>query len=126
MPTLAELKALVKGHSTDKPKMSAGKEALLLYAEKCGLLKKPEAAKEPELKVTEIKAPKVAKMKKEDVLPPELKKPMPKSKVEKVAKVEAVEAPPAKKSSSFASFMSEHKGQGLSMKQLAELYKQSK
>ena len=43
MPSLKELKDLVKNYSSDAPILSSGKEALLLFAEKKGLLKKSDA-----------------------------------------------------------------------------------
>lgn len=116
MPTVAELKALVKSHATDKPKLSAGKEALLLYCEKAGLLKKPEPVAQPAPKMVE---PVVKKMKavKTDIqeLPKVLKKP-----------VEQVEKPAKKAASSFAAFMSANKGSGMKMSELAAKYKESK
>lgn len=133
MPTLAELKKLIKGHSTDKPKLSSGKEALLLYAEKVGLLQKKE---EKAQAVTEVKS----KLKSAPAdLPDNLKKPV-KTKearltIKEVAEpkqsrrrvVEQEEEPMSPKpKSSFSAFMSEHKGSGMSMTQLAEKYRNNK
>lgn len=126
MPTVAELKKLVKEHSTDKPKLSAGKEALLLYCEKAGLLKKAEPVAQPVSKAVDPPAKKVKAVKaeaKED-MPAILKKP-----VEKAEKqpVEKAEKQPAKKApSSFATFMSAHKGSGMKMSELAAKYKEMK
>jgi len=142
MPTLAELKELIKKHKDGKPKMSAGKEALLLYAEKAGLLKPKE-----EIKVErELPAKKLIKMiKGPDDDYPELKKPEKKlpAKAEKKAPAKDVEAPikeTAKKTKApvkevevekpsrggFAAFISANKGQGHNMKSLAEMYRAQK
>jgi hypothetical protein len=127
MPTVKELKDLIKNSSTEKPKLSAGKEALLLYAEKAGLLKKaePVTAREPVAVKPEpkVKAAKI-KLAEPEELPVELKKP-----AEKVTKKTAAPAPaaPAKKApSAFAAFMSSHKGQGMTMSQLAAKFKELK
>jgi outer membrane biosynthesis protein TonB len=143
MPTLAELKELIKKHKDGKPKMNAGKEALLLYAEKAGLLKPKE-----EVKVErELPAKKLVKMiKGPDDDYPELKKPEKKlpAKAEKKApakkdveapaketanktKATAKEAEPEKTSrGGFAAFISANKGQGHNMKSLAEMYRAQK
>jgi len=131
--SLKELKALIKEHAKSLPKMSSGKTALALYAEKNGLLKRPD----PEVVPAPVKA------KKE--LPPITKAPAKKS-----APVEAIEpvfqkqkampelhkslikkpvAPvePAKKApSGFALFMSQNKGQGYNMAQMSQMYRESK
>lgn len=142
MPTLAELKALIKKHKDGKPKMSAGKEALLLYAEKAGLLKPKEEIK-VEKAERELPAKKLIKMiKGPDDEYPELKKKVP-AKAEKKVPVKDVEAPvkesakkakapvketePEKKSKGgFAAFISANKGQGHNMKSLAEMYRAQK
>lgn len=131
MPTVKELKELIKNSSTEKPKLSAGKEALLLYAEKAGLLKKaePVIAREPVVSKPEpkTKAPKLKQVEPEE-LPVELKKPA--EKVSKKAAASAAPAAPAapgkKAPSAFAAFMSSHKGQGMTMSQLAAKFKELK
>jgi DNA-directed RNA polymerase subunit F len=137
MPTLKELKALIKGHS-DKPKLSAGKETLLLYAEKVGLLK-PKEVKEAreEIKVErEMPAKKSVKMAAVDEFP-ELKKPVAKAPVKvvekpaaksKAAPKQVVEtaAPEPKRGGGFAAFISANKGQGHNMKDLAIMYRAQK
>jgi len=139
MPTLAELKELIKKHKDGKPKMNAGKEALLLYAEKAGLLKPKE-----EIKVErELPAKKLVKMVKGPDDYPELKK-LP-AKAEKKVPAKEVESPAketAKKTKApvkevqaevekpsrggFAAFISANKGQGHNMKSLAEMYRAQK
>ena len=123
MPTLAELKKLVKEHSTDKPKLSAGKEALLLYAEKAGLLKKGEApVAEPVAKAVR------GASKKAEALPDVLLKPEPVEKKTRFIKkiVEEIEPVKTKSASSFAEFMKANKGSGMKMTELAEMYKLQK
>ena len=136
MPTLKELKALVKGHSTDKPKMSAGKEALLMYAHAMGLLKPKEAPAAVPAPVVEKPAKKLVKMvTAKDDLPAQLKAPVKATKA--VAPVKeskknliiedysgnkvTASALPAK--GGFAGFMSANKGKGHNMKTLAEMYR---
>lgn len=132
MPTLVELKKLIKSHGGDKPKLSAGKEALLIYAEKQGLLKK----------LDEVPAPPEPKVKtKEKTLPESLKKVQPVKESRfvrneivaepvsrrKTTKVVAEPEPTTPKpKSSFSSFMSANKGSGLTMTQLAEKYRAEK
>lgn len=126
MPSLAELKALIKSHQGDKPKLSAGKESLLLYAEKQGLLKKSEAvpvvhvAKEPIVK---------SRVKKEsEPLPAILKKPVEQPAEKKTARIKETESivSSKKEPSGFAAFMSANRGSGLSMSTLATKYRESK
>ena len=128
--SVKELKALIKAHHAKSlPKMSAGKDALLVYAASAGLLKKKEEAPAP--------APaKSVKPVKE--LPAELKKPakavtvkeLPEAlKAPKAAKKlkEPEPAAPAKKSpTAFAAFMSANKGKGHSMAELSAMYRESK
>jgi hypothetical protein len=137
MPSLKDLKALVKAHVKDAPKMSAGKEALLLFAEKKGLLKAeatpapapassasalPEVLKAPKKKATP--APK-ATSEQGTPLAPKVKSPKVKATAP-VADVKPVAEPKAKKSSPFAQFMSANKGSGKSMAELSEMYRNSK
>ncbi|MCX5727005.1 MAG: hypothetical protein NT030_07585 [Candidatus Saganbacteria bacterium] len=128
---VAELKALIKDSLKETPKMSAGKMELYLYAEKKGLLKKPEP--EPEVapvpkqkKVVELppalKAPAKSVPKE---LPAELKKVVPKKVTSKKVEIEEP-VPVGRKGSPFAQFMKANKGQGLSMAALSAMYRQSK
>jgi translation initiation factor 1 (eIF-1/SUI1) len=143
MPTLAELKELIKKHKDGKPKMSAGKEALLLYAEKAGLLKPKE-----EIKVErELPAKKLVKMVKglddeypelkkiEKKLPAKAEKKLPAKEVESPAKETAKKTKATVKKEvemekpskgGFAAFISANKGQGHNMKSLAEMYRAQK
>jgi len=139
MPSLKDLKALVKAHVKDAPKMSAGKDALLLFAEKKGLLKAeatpapapassasalPEVLKAPKAKAKATPAPKATS---EQGTPLAVKSKAPKVKATApVADVTPVAEPKAKKSSPFAQFMSANKGSGKSMAELSEMYRQSK
>lgn len=123
MPTVSELKALVKSHAGEKPKLSAGKEALLLYCEKAGLLKKsepvavPVAAPVKEKKVKVVKSDLAA-------LPTELVKPA--EAAPKKSKAATAPAPAKKAATGFAAFMSSHKGSGMKMSELAAKYKELK
>lgn len=124
MPTLAELKALVKNHKNDKPKLSAGKDALLMWATKSGLLEKKEA--DPAPMPAALAAKKTVKIEKVSALPAILKKKIEEPAVPKVKKSKAEPEPVAtgRKQSSFSAFMSANKGSGYSMKELSEQYKQ--
>jgi hypothetical protein len=119
--TLAELKKMIKEHTKTAPKLSAGKQNLLLYAERAGLLKSKEVVSQqgpppitprgPVRKAPEVMPPAKRPLKSE--LPAELKRP--------------VKAEPVKKSpSGFAKFLSDYKGQGYTMTELSQLYKESK
>jgi hypothetical protein len=117
--TLAELKKMIKEHSMTAPKLSSGKQNLLLYAERAGLLKSKEAVSQqgpitPRGPVRKQEAPMPpAKRPLKSDLPAELKRP--------------VKAEPVKKSpSGFAKFLSDYKGQGYTMTELSQLYKESK
>jgi hypothetical protein len=131
MPTVAELKALVKSHAGEKPKLSAGKEALLLYCEKAGLLKKSEPVAAPAAAPAKEKNVKFGKSM-SDALPVELVKPAEaapkKAKASaKASAPAAAPAAPAKKApSGFAVFMSANKGSGMKMSELAAKYKELK
>jgi hypothetical protein len=120
--TLGELKKLIKEHMKTTPKLSSGKQNLLLYADKAGLLKKKEApveVKKAELQSVLKKPVKEVKISKE--LPETLKK----AKAEPVkAKEEPVKA--KKAPTGFAAFMSANKGKGLSMSQMSQMYRESK
>ena len=132
---VSELKALIKESLKEAPKMSAGKMALYSYAEKKGLLKKPEpepeAAPAPKQKKSvelppELKAKAPAKSLPKE-LPAELKKPVAKKSVA-VAKKSVVPepAPVGRKGSAFAEFMKANKGQGKTMSELSQMYRESK
>lgn len=133
--TLGELKKLIKDHMKSSPKMSSGKQSLLLYADKMGLLKKKDVTPDVQSAVVPAKALK-------GELPSNLKKPvkelgeakksskelpetLKKAKAEPVkAKEEPVKA--KKAPTGFAAFMSANKGQGLSMSQMSQMYRDSK
>jgi hypothetical protein len=121
--TLADLKKLIKDHAKSLPKLSAGKQSLLLYADKAGLLKKEAPVESKPVSKSELPASlkKAVKMSNEvREMPESLKKPMKKSEP-------AAPAAPAKKAASgFAAFMSEHKGMGYNMSQLSQMYRESK
>jgi hypothetical protein len=132
---LADLKKAIKDFKMNAtPKLSSKKADLMQYAVKVGILKGKAAPEVPEVaEVKEVKAKKVvelpvvlkAKAAKEE-LPDVLKAPK-EPKRAKAAKAEAAPAAaPAKKTSPFAAFMQQHKGQGFSMAQLAEMYKKGK
>jgi hypothetical protein len=124
---LADLKKAIKDFKTkDTPKLSSKKAQLMEYAVKVGILKgkaapvaSGSAADIPESKVVLVKD---KKKEEKAELPETLKAP----KAKKAAKAAPAPAAPAKKSSPFAAFMAAHKGQGLSMAQLATMYKERK
>lgn len=125
--TLGELKKLIKEHMKTAPKLSSGKQNLLLYADKAGLLKKKEAPvvvdKKPELP-TALKKP-VKDLSEAKKISKELPETLKKAKAEPVkAKEEPVKA--KKAPTGFAAFMSANKGQGLSMSQMSQMYRDSK
>ena len=132
--TLKDLKALIKEHAKTLPKMSSGKMNLMLYADKNGLIKKKEEPVKNDVLPANLKKPVKTVAVKEEL--PEVLK-APKAKDERVLsevlkgkqpvkskKVEEIK--PVKKVSPFAQFMSEHKGQGYSMTQMSQMYKESK
>jgi hypothetical protein len=121
--SLGDLKKAIKEFKKTTPKLTSKKSELMAFANKVGLAKK----KIEEAKVLEVekslskKSEKVAKV--PEALPEVLKKAVKPSK--KSEKVEAP-APPKKKGSSFSAFMASHKGKGLSMKEMSEMYKAQK
>ena len=135
MPSLKDLKALIKSHVKDAPKMNAGKEALLLFAEKKGLLKTDviESLNAPIAKAKES-LPEVLKAVKTPKSAPEQGSPLaPKVKDVKVAKApkvadvkEVMPETKSRKASPFAQFMSANKGSGKSMGELSAMYRDSK
>jgi len=129
MPSLKDLKVLVKNYSSDAPKLSSGKEALLLFAEKKGLLKKSDApAPAPP---ADTVASLVKKEKVTEALPEVLKKKKAeKAKSEPKGKVAPLpvehDEPKSKKASPFAMYMQSQRGQGKSMAQLSAEYREAK
>jgi hypothetical protein len=115
--TLKELKAIVKEHVKSAPRMSSGKQNLLLYADKNGLLKKKEVPAVP------VKAVAVKKVKNE--LPEVLQK-SEKIVPAKKAKVSEPVAPAKKAPTGFAAFLSANKGKGLKMAEMSQMYRESK
>jgi len=140
--TLRELKTLVKEHVKSAPKMSSGKQSLLLYADKMGLLKKDI----PVEKLVKVEAPlKTEKPIKVDKgeLAEGLKKPIrrmsetpeilkapakvSKVKAEKVLVATEVSEKVQKKApTAFAAFISANKGQGMNMSELSKKYRENK
>lgn len=150
---LADLKKAIKEFKTSQtPKLSSKKSVLMEYAARVGIVKSRETAsasasqEDEEEPVTarsmEAHPKKVGKRvpleamvaplapretriePKKKALPEVLKKP-----VEAKPAKGGLKAPPEPekpKGSPFALFMAEHKGQGLSMGQLAELYRRRK
>lgn len=152
---LADLKKAIKEFKTTQtPKLSSKKSVLMEYAARVGIVKAREtasasASQEDEEERVPVKvgkrvpleavvaplAPRETRIEpKKKALPEVLKGPV---KPDPLGK-KPVEAKPAKgglkappepekpKGSPFAVFMAEHKGQGLSMGQLAELYRRRK
>jgi len=136
---LADLKKAIKQFKTEQtPKLSSKKSVLMEYATRVGLVK-PRSSISASASVEEDEpapvkvgkrvpleavvaplAPRETRIEpKKKALPEVLKKPVEKP----VAKKAEPEKP---KGSPFAAFMAEHKGKGLSMAQLAELYRRRK
>ena len=136
MPSLKDLKALIKSHVKDAPKMNAGKEALLLFAEKKGLLKKNDVIESLNAPIAKAKEslPEVLKAVKTPKSAPGQDTPLaPKVKDVKAPKAskvaDAKEVMPetkSRKASPFAQFMSANKGSGKSMGELSAMYRDSK
>jgi hypothetical protein len=130
--SVKELKALIKAHHAKSlPKMSAGKDALLVYAASAGLLKKkdedptpPAKTKAPKELPAELKKP-AGKVKVSQELPEVLKAPA-KTPAKKVKEPEAPPAPAKKSPTAFAAFMAANKGQGHSMADLSAMYRAQK
>lgn len=139
MPSLAELKTLVKNYKSDRPRLTAGKDTLLTWAAEKGLLKKEEAvvaaAPAPAPKKVAAELPAVLRRKSVVAPEPEPEPEAPKRRATKnipdpapvaaksvMAAVKSATAS-AKKSSPFSAFMAANKGSGKSMKDLAAEYK---
>ena len=129
---LADLKKAIKAFKTEQtPKLSCKKSVLAEYAVKIGILKakadkKAEAA--TQVKAEPVAAP-VTAAKKTVKLPtelPEVLKAVKKVEPKAVKKPEPVAEAPKTKGSPFSAFMASNKGKGLSMSQLAELYRRQK
>ena len=136
---LADLKKAIKQFKTEQtPKLSSKKSVLMEYATRVGLVKgkssvsasgsmedvpeKPIGRRIPlEAMVAPLQPRETRIEPKKKALPEALKKPEPVMK--KGLKTPEPEKP---KGSPFASFMAQHKGKGLSMSQLAELYRRQK
>lgn len=142
---LADLKKAIKEFKTTQtPKLSSKKSVLMEYAARVGIVKSREtasasASQEDAEERVPVKvgkrvpleamvaplAPRETRIEpKKKALPEVLKKP-----VEAKPAKGGLKAPPEPekpKGSPFALFMAEHKGQGLSMGQLAELYRRRK
>jgi hypothetical protein len=134
--SVKELKALIKAHHAKSlPKMSAGKDALLVYAASAGLLKKkdedptpPAKTKAPKELPAELKKP-AGKVKVSQELPEVLKAPAKtpaKTSAKKLKEPEAPPAPAKKSPTAFAAFMAANKGQGHSMADLSAMYRAQK
>jgi hypothetical protein len=125
---LADLKKAIKEFKTkDTPKLSSKKAQLMEYAVKVGILKGKAApvasgSAAPELPESKVVLVKDKKKEEKAELPETLKAP----KAKKAAKAAPAPAAPAKKTSPFAAFMAAHKGKGLSMAQLATMYKEKR
>ena len=148
---LADLKKAIKQFKTEQtPKLSSKKSVLMEYATRVGLVKSKSISAsssveedEPVPSTTKIKkrvpleavvaplAPRETRVEpkgpvkpdplgKKKALPEALKKPVEEKPVAKKAE------PEKPKGSPFAAFMAQHKGKGLSMAQLAELYRRQK
>jgi hypothetical protein len=145
---LADLKKAIKQFKTEQtPKLSSKKSVLMEYAARVGLVKSretvsasasveedaPATAKSMEahpkkvgkrVPVEAVIAPRETRIEpKKKALPEVLKKPVEAKPVKGGLKEVVAEKP---KGSPFALFMAQNKGKGLSMGQLAELYRRQK
>ena len=115
--SLADLRSAIKLFKKDAPKLTSKKSDLMSFAQKVGIMKaKSEEKSEPTV------APVVPSNSKKSVaneLPEVLKKKVEPKKSEKKS-----EPTPNKKAApSFAQFMSQNKGKGYTMKELAEMFR---
>lgn len=141
---LADLKKAIKEFKTTQtPKLSSKKSVLMEYAARVGIVKSREtasasASQEDAEERVPVKvgkrvpleamvaplAPRETRIEpKKKALPEVLKKPVEAKPAKGGLKEVGAEKP---KGSPFAVFMQKHKGQGLSMGQLAELYRRQK
>lgn len=125
--SLGQLKSAIKEFKKTAPKLTSKKSDLHAFATRVGLIKKKEeSVVVPVVPVSEkkVKSEKVKVVASE--LPEVLKKPVPKNEMVKTSKKVVAPEPPKKKGSPFSSFMSQYKGKGYSMSQLAQMYKDQK
>jgi hypothetical protein len=125
--SLGQLKSAIKEFKKTAPKLTSKKSDLHAFATRVGLIKKKEeSVVVPVVPVSEkkVKSEKVKVVASE--LPEVLKKPVPKNEMVKTSKKVVAPESPKKKGSPFSSFMSQYKGKGYSMSQLAQMYKDQK
>ena len=129
--SLGQLKNAIKEFKKTAPKLTSKKSDLHAFASRVGLLKKPEPVEAPVAEKPVAKKSEKVKVASSE-LPEVLKKPVPKNETvivkEPKASKKAVAAPepPKKKGSPFSSFMSQFKGKGYTMSQLAQMYRDQK
>lgn len=129
--SLSDLRKAIKEFKKDAPKLTSKKSDLMSFAQKVGIMKSKAEEKSEGGGVPSNHPPPTPKSKKplSSELPEELKKPV-KSVVPKkseTVKSDKKKSEPVKKSApSFAQYMSQHKGQGYSMKELAEMFRSQK
>ena len=144
---LADLKKAIKEFKTTQtPKLSSKKSVLMEYAARVGIVKARETVSaSASLEDEPVTAPKkvgkrvpleamVAPLApretriepKAKALPEVLKKPLPAEVKTPKGGLKAPPEPEKPKGSPFAVFMAQHKGKGLSMSQLADLYRRRK
>jgi hypothetical protein len=129
--SLGDLRNAIKEFKKTAPKLTSKKSDLHAFATRVGLIKKKEeSVVVPVVPVVPVSEKKVKSEKVKVVaseLPEVLKKPVPKNEMVKTSKKAVVAPePPKKKGSPFSSFMSQYKGKGYSMSQLAQMYKDQK
>ena len=122
--SLADLRSAIKMFKKDAPKLTSKKSDLMSFAQKVGIMKaKSEEKSEPAsvpVPTPKSKKPLTAE------LPEVLKKkvePKVEPKVEKKSDKKSETVPNKKAAPSFAQFMSQNKGKGYTMKQLAEMFR---
>jgi hypothetical protein len=119
--SLADLRSAIKMFKKDAPKLTSKKSDLMSFAQKVGIMKAKSEEKSEPVSVP-VPAPKSKKLQTAEL--PEVLKKKVEPKVEKKSDKKSEPLVNNKKAApSFAQFMSQHRGQGYSMKQLAEMFR---
>lgn len=137
---LADLKKAIKQFKTEQtPKLSSKKSVLMEYATRVGLVRGKAPSISSSASVEEVEEPRKRVPVEAQVAPiqprpaqkkalPEALKKLVEKPIEKPIQKKGLKTPEPEKprGSPFASFMADNKGKGLSMSQLAELYRRQK
>lgn len=118
--SLADLRSAIKLFKKDAPKLTSKKSDLMSFAQKVGIMKAKSEEKSEPVPVVPV-VPSKSKKSVVNELPEDLKKKVEPKKSDK--KSEPVQQTNKKAAPSFAQFMSQNKGKGYTMKQLAEMFR---